>query len=188
MLLISLLCSLSTSPVLCSFALAYISGERNIIVTLQVTPWQTGLDPNSSMQCPNPDCTGTQKYSCAKEHRQSCKIKNLKMRQSQHCWGSPNWACCAYSSQYHPQWHRRHFLLSYPIVCFILMGQYVLLIALCSSPVLKTELLTPLTISSLLLINTIIWGLHKLLFRATEIIHLLQVGKWATERLIQNTY
>lgn len=57
------------------------------------------------------------------------------------------------------------------------MGQYVLLIALCSSPVLKTELLTPLTISSLLLINTIIWGLHKLLFRATEIIHLLQVGK-----------
>lgn len=56
----SLLFSLSTSPVLCSFALECTSGERNIIFTLQVAPWQTRWDPNSSMWCPNPHCTGTQ--------------------------------------------------------------------------------------------------------------------------------
>lgn len=55
----SLLFSLSTSPVLCSFAPECTSGERNIIFTLQVAPWQTSWDPNSSMWCPNPQCTRT---------------------------------------------------------------------------------------------------------------------------------
>jgi len=101
-LFISLLCSLSASPVLCSFAPKYTSGGRNIISTLQVALWQTGLDPNSSMQRPNPHCTGTQKYSCAEAHHQNCKIKHLKIRQFQRCRGSPNSACCARSSKHHP--------------------------------------------------------------------------------------
>lgn len=79
-LFIALLGSLSASPILCRFAPKDTSDERNIILTLQVTLWQTGLDPNSSMQCPNPHCAGAQKYSCTKEHHQSCKIKYSKIR------------------------------------------------------------------------------------------------------------
>lgn len=94
----SLLFSLSTSLVLCSFAPEYSSGDRNIIFTLQVAPWQTSWDPNSSMWCPNPHCTGTQEYSCAKGHQQHCKMKHLKVRHYQCFWAVGMSACCACSS------------------------------------------------------------------------------------------
>lgn len=66
-------------------------------------------------------------------------------------------------------------------MCFILLGQYVLLISLCFSPALKTELLIPLTVFFLSCLSLQYLGdissFHKFLFRATEITHFLQVGK-----------
>lgn len=149
-LLISVLCSLSTSPyyvALPQHTLQVREISSSPYTWLYSRPAWIQIGPCGAL------IHTAQKYSSAKEHHQSCKIKHLKVT-SKHCWTVLTQPAVHVPPSTIP--NDRGSTSYWAIPSCVLPSRVNMFYW--SHSALKTELLIPLTVFSLLLITTISGG------------------------------